>query len=154
MDVGNLRADRYEYLKEIDIGDFVVEKGSHFLVLVFEDEDYVIKIPKLPEYKKIQRLDFIAYWQTYLSQNIKGVLPCYRVRNYLVMPKAPGVRMDKLPTMTLRNQVHSTARELAKRIKKFGFLLTDLSDENIFYDKKEKQVWLIDFSTGKKVPKT
>lgn len=137
----------------MDINFTVADKGRHFVVLLFED--YVVKIPKnLKQRQDTKWLDFIANSQTYLAEKIEGVLPCERVDNFLVMPRAQGIRVDLLPKhirKELKEHIDKKRGEILIAIQRCGFRLDDVCDQNMFYHRAEDKLYIIDYGNLRKV---
>jgi len=117
------------------------ESGVYFTVLIFDD--YVIKIPKKDKVKDINALKFISDAQTSISENVNGVLPCWLIEGVLVMPKAKGVRSDKVPEK--KGHIKQLRSKVLEQIKELGYELRDHGFKNIFYDEDQDQVYMIDF---------
>ncbi len=140
-------------MKEFDFGEIeVADKGAYFIVFMFPD--HVVKIPKRSKFHKKKNkkrkedlnetLSMIAEVQSYLAERVEGVLPCWKVNNYLVMPRAPGLRGDKLTDEQWERA--SEIRDcLLEQIKEHGYVLQDAGKDNIHYDPETDKVYLIDF---------
>ena len=121
-----------------------LEEGNSFKVEVYDD--YVIKYPKMNE----QRLKEIALLQTELSELVDGVLPCEYKEGCLVMPKAPGIRGDRVD-VDKKTYIQNEIEKIYKKIQDNGYQLGDISLTNVFYDEDNDKVYLIDFDSVKKV---
>jgi len=88
-------------------------------------------------------LKFIADTQTYLSERMECVLPCYLVDGKLFMPKAPGQRADVVGKDW--PYIQELKHHYAAEIERLGYKLTDLGMQNIYYDPRDGMIYLIDF---------
>ena len=93
-------------------------------------------------------LKFIADTQTYISERMECVLPCYLVNGKLFMPKAPGVRADIADKDW--SYIQSLKNLYTEEIEKLGYKLTDLGQQNIYYNEHDGKIYLIDFHSIRK----
>lgn len=138
-------------MKDFDFGEVeVADKGAYFIVFMFPD--HVVKIPKRSKFHKNKKrkedlnetLSAIAEVQSYLAERVEGVLPCWVINNYLVMPRAPGKRGDKL-TDKQWERASEIRDELLQQINEHGYTLQDTGKDNLHYDPATDKVYLIDF---------
>ncbi len=122
------------------------ETGNYFDVYIFND--IVVKIPKREVVDNHERLEHIATAQTYLSQHIPEVLPCYKIGKTLVMPRAYGFPADKLPDKA--NHIEKLKRDALKRIKEHGYILRDANKKNVIYNEDNDCIYLVDFHNVKR----
>ncbi len=120
----------------------VDETGVYFTVLVFED--YVIKIPKKDKVKDVKELKFISDTQTEVSKHVDGILPCWLIENVLIMPKSPGKRTDEFSAGE-KQKFKQIKNQILEQIKTLGYDLRDTGMKNMFYDKDQDQLYIIDF---------
>ncbi len=132
----------------MDLPEFEVAKGAYFTVIMFDD--YVIKVPTQEETKQEERLEEIAALQTEIAAKIPGVLPCCKVGPVLIMPRAPGVRVDLLPNKTRRRANALRDRKL-EEIRRIGYDLDGGGNFNIHYDVDADEIYLLDFHTVRKI---
>ena len=125
----------------MDINFEINNDGKNFTVLVFED--YVLKFVKTKLIKK-RDLKRITDLQNELSVKLDGILPCKLVENVIIMPKAKGVRADKL-TGKKKDRAIDLVQKKRRKIKKLGYEIDDLGAKNYFYDEEKDKVWIIDF---------
>ncbi len=118
------------------------DSGAFFSVYLFDD--FVVKVPRRDAVKDQKILEFIATTQTMLSEKVKGVLPCYRFNDVLIMPRAKGVRGDKLKPEQAKRVSELKTQGQAK-IKELGYILGDLNRKNIIYNEEEDILYFIDF---------
>lgn len=118
----------------------VADKGTYFEVHIYED--HVIKYPKHKRVMDPEKLEYIAEQQTFLSTKIEAFLPCKKVGNTLIMPKAPGVRADKVYGKW--PEIQAKALEAIKQAKELGLKVTDVGKDNVFYDEKTDKIYIID----------
>ena len=126
------------------------EEGVYFTVLMFED--YVVKIPRPDRINDVKELKFIAESQDFLSENINGILPCWLIECCLIMPRAKGIRADKL-SYDEKDHIQLLRNVILEQIEKLEYELIDCGSKNMFYDEGEDQVYLIDFHAIKKMNK-
>jgi len=119
-------------------------KGNHFIAIIVDD--FVIKVPR--DKFSIDRLDTIADAHNYLYGKIEGALPCVKYDSYLVIPKAPGVRVSKLKNNKQR-EIKSRIRRICKEARKLGYIINDVKIEDTFYDDSTDTVYMVDFSNVK-----
>lgn len=117
----------------------IINEGAYYIVLIFGD--VVAKIPRnRPGKRKFQEM---ANEQNLLSQEVKGVLPCKARDKYLLMPKAKGIRTDKL---NYKEGKIAKAREaLFKRIEAAGWDAGDKNPKNMFWDEETGELTMVDF---------
>jgi len=130
-----------------DIPGFKVDDtGTYFIVLVFDK--FVIKIPRPQNDKRRkEKLAKITAAHNYLSGKVRGVLPCENRGDFIVMPRAPGVRadtrkdieghIDKL-RIKLMQEIEAADKEL------FPFIKNDMGKTNLFYDEAGDCLYLVD----------
>jgi hypothetical protein len=127
--------------------DFKVKQGGHFEVIVFDE--FVLKFPKYEPYRKMMPL--IAKAQRDLSKQLTSVLPAREIGNYcLLVPKAKGKLLKEIEE-PLKSELHKRAWKEAEKVKELGYEITDTKDSDIIYNEELDIVYLIDFSTVKKV---
>ncbi len=132
--------------------------GKYFDVKIFDT--YVEKYPKDP--MTLEKMKFIVEAQSYLSTKIKGILTCKLVKDqYIWMPKAPGVRVDlykkqrfghlknRQPLIEFESMINREMNTTIKEVEKHGYIVWDFRDVNLFYDKRNNQIYYIDFSNIK-----
>lgn len=136
-------------------------------VTVSEASDWVVKIQVVDARGLRLRERTVEEWQEELkkeSQLTQLVYPeskhCFksnelsnRHKAYLIMPKVPGLPLDKLNFHTFnfieRMEMAIAIGEALKEIHKKGIVHRDLSLGNIFYDKNNKKAYIIDFGLSK-----
>jgi len=123
------------------------DSGVYFKVYVFQY--FVVKVPKHKRFKDLKALQYIAEAQTYLSQHVEGVLPCYLMGKWLVMPTAPGKRGDAFSDNKWEC-IKQKRDEIVSQIREHGYTLGDVGKKNVFYDEREDKVYIIDFHPVKK----
>ncbi len=123
------------------------DAGKFFDVYLFNT--FVVKVPKNEKVQSTEALERIATTQTLLSEKVPEVLPCYRFGDVLIMPKAKGLRADKLKEY--RGVIRKRQQEVEKKINDCGYKLMDISNKNMFYDPKEDMLYMIDFHSFKKL---
>jgi len=129
--------------------DFTLEQaGDYFVVLVFDD--YVIKVSRNKNTSK-ERLKAIAEIQTQASEQIPGILPCYYREGALVMPKAPGIRVDKIKCPEKLKHINRQKDHIVSQVKALGYDIHDSRKANLFYDEENDQLYIIDFHLAKGV---
>lgn len=126
---------------------YVVEEGGRFNVIVFHEEDYVIKIPK----KKldIEQLNFIEVVSHFLSSKVDGILPCWRVEDCLIQEKAKGVCLDTITDEKLIKHIKVMVDNLFEEALALGYDLHDRGKKNFFYDHHEDRIYMVDYDTVK-----
>lgn len=135
----------------VNLGNFKIDDtGQYFLVLVYQD--YVVKIPRKRLANDVARLEEIAKLQTYLS-DIDGILPCQRVNNCLVMPRAKGKRLDEIDTDLKRMIKQTKLARIKDSIRKKGCIVYDIGDKDIFYEEGTGEVTIVDFHQVERVRK-
>jgi len=120
----------------------VDNSGMYFRVYIFDE--FVVKVPKHKKVRSQKRLAEIAEMQTYLSQYIDGILPCYHIGNYLIMPKAPG-KKGKDYGEDQWEYIKGKRDEILIQIREHGYELGDVGRKNAFYDKNADKVYIVDF---------
>ena len=137
-------------LDELDTSNLKVTGGAHFCVIVMDD--IVIKTPWKKRKDKFSksRISEICKCHNQLAKKIEGVLPAEAHGEYMVMPRAPGIPKSKLT----RDQV-SEMKERIKRIRKearrYGWRLQDLKTKDAFFDLDNDIVYVVDFSSVKRM---
>ncbi len=118
--------------------------GVHFVVLLFAD--CVVKLPRKRP-KVDQKLDEIAEMQNKLAAVEPTVLPVENRGDYLLMPRAPGERVDKLQARDKALDAHlqRLRSEAVARIEALGYDMRDASPKNMFYCRKTDRLYLVDF---------
>ena len=125
---------------------WLADVGAAFSVLVFDE--YVIKVPRKNKY--FTQLKDLAKLQNILAEKVDGILPCEIHSNCLVMPTAPGVRVDKLDDKTKR-RAKQLADEMGKEIIKAGYKPKDMGENNTFYDEKEDKLYFVDLHLVRRI---
>ncbi len=132
-------------------GEFIEEaSGAAFRVEVYKNLSY--KYPKEPKSKSkkkvtVERMQEIAAVQTEVSKKVPGVLPAWVVGEMIVMPTAPGTRLDRLPKEE-REKALAAKDVLLKKIAECGYVLKDMGARNLFWS--EGQLYPIDWHLMKK----
>ncbi len=124
--------------------------GAYFDVYIYEE--HVVKIPKHKKVKNDKMLADIAMMQTELSKHLEEVLPCRKEGRTLIMPRAKGIRQDKLDR-DMQKALEPRKSELRNKIKALGYLVSDTNRKNIFYDEAEDKMYLIDLHNIKVLEK-
>ena len=119
----------------------IADKGAYFTVHVYDT--YVIKYPKHEKVNSKKVLEKIADIQTAMSEFMPEVLPCKKRGMSLVMPRAPGIRCDKLPANKWE-AIKERLPEIEARAKRHGFIVLGTDIYNIFYDDDNNQIYLVD----------
>ncbi len=119
------------------------DSGAYFRVAIYDE--FVVKTPKKEKEQVncIETLDFIAQSQTYLSERMETVFPCYRVGMSLYTAIPPGVRADVKKDKW--KHIKELCNKEVKEIKKHGYIVTDLGKKNVYYDEKRDKVYVIDY---------
>ncbi len=135
FDFGNLTLE--EAMEKFS--EYPIEEGTRFTVFILGD--YVLKIPN-QDYITDRGLEQLAQRQTALSCQVSNVLPCYKVNNYLIMPKARGTNVADLSEPT-KTSVRKRIPKILKHIQALGYpYVVDANPENYFY--YEDEVYVID----------
>jgi len=121
----------------------IADHGSRFTVVLFDDYDWVLKVPK--DKRAQERIGTIVEAQQYLSDRVDGILPAYEKYECLVMPTAPGVRVDKLSNDE-QQMAKKSFENVRKRCEELGWYIRGSHPANYFWNEKEKQSYPIDFS--------
>jgi len=132
----------------MNLAPFVKDNsGSSFEVHIFED--HVIKHPKKKKHQQDHVLERLVYLQNKLAEVMPEVLPCQRLELSIVMPRAPGLRGDKLSAKGWC-AVKERLREIYDRAGRYGFKLEDMRKHNVFYDETTDSIYLVDGQMFKK----
>jgi len=121
--------------------------GNFFHVLLFKD--FVVKLPKKEVVDNDERLEHIANIQTYLSNYMEEVMPCYKIGRSLIMPRVYGVSADKLPQRG--KEIRELIDDARDRIRKLGYDLRDANLKNVLYNEETGKIYLIDFHNVRKL---
>ncbi len=124
------------------------DQGAWFHVHIYED--YVVKTPRKKNIKD-KRLAEIAEIQTYLSERMEEVLPCWKVGGSLVMPRAPGVRADEF-NEDKRKYIRKKFKAAVNKMKELGYKYQDSMRTNVFYDVEHDRIFLVDFHSIQSLP--
>ncbi len=119
----------------------LIKDGSYFDVEIVKG--LVIKTPKQRPVQKPERLEFIVAVQNYLAEHIDNILPCCLCDGKIIMPVAPGVRLDKCEVELGAKRSRFT-KVMKRRIGQLGYEIFDYSSQNIFYDEHNDKFYLID----------
>ena len=129
----------------------VVNEGKYFKVLVYEEEGFVIKIPR--DEKRKKRVSEIVKYQNQLAKEFDEVLPCEEtVEGYIKMPIPDGVRIKDIDNWSNLwfKKFLPKLRDFHKRVKETTKLVVpDNGPADIFYDEEKDCIYLVDFSQVK-----
>jgi len=125
----------------VNINFEINNDGKHFTVLLFDS--YVVKFAKSNAMKD-KDLERMANLQTEISKHVDGVLPCKKVDNVLVMPRAIGVRTDNYRGK-MRGYVKKLMERKQREIENLGYKISDVSWKNCIYNDEEDKIYFIDF---------
>ena len=127
----------------------VFTNGAFFNVVIIQD--LVIKVPKKREVNNSKYLKKICDIQNGLSEKFDSVLPCKKIDNFIIMPRADGVRADFMDDEKWRRIKKKVEKEIKSIKDNENILLKDAVRKNIIYNEEEDKFYFIDFSNVKKL---